>query len=96
MVNVPALAGALQYAKAAVWKDESVALMRSISTCPFGSPPLQVTVIPLERVTARLFGLSGLTRVGDGGIAIVALKGLTAFSHRNGQTERGEEPIIDR
>jgi hypothetical protein len=57
----------------------SVALDTSISTCPFGSPPLQVTVIPLERVTVRLVGLAGLTNVGGAEMVIVALKGPTSF-----------------
>ena len=70
-MNVPEPAGALQEAKAAALKDASVALMTSISTCPFGSPPLQVTVIPLERVTLKLLALRGLNNYGDAGKAIV-------------------------
>jgi hypothetical protein len=77
MVNVPALAGAVQAAKDPTLKVLSVALATSISTCPVEPFGFQLTVSPLERVTESPFGF-GLRYVGVAGIVKVALIGPTS------------------
>jgi hypothetical protein len=74
IVNVPALAGAVQTATAPLVLVLSVGLYTSIRTFPL--PPVQVAVMPLERVTVALF--TGLVRVGDAGMVNVALNGPTS------------------
>ena len=78
-MNVPRLAGTLHSASALSLNVLLVALDTEIRTFPFGSPPRQVTVIPLERVTVRLVALAGLTNAGAAGIVMVALKGPTSL-----------------
>ena len=73
-VKVPAPAGAVHCAVAPLVFVLSVAAVIRRRTFP--PPPVQVTVIPLDRVTVGEF--SGLTRdVGNTGIGLSALKGPT-------------------
>src|SRR5450755_1515289 len=75
IVNLPALMGALQTAAAPAVHKLSVQPFTSITTFPL-PPPVQVTVIPSVRFTVALF--TGLTRVGDAGMVMVALKAPTS------------------
>ena len=65
-MNVPAFAAAEQNARAPLVAVLSVAAPTIIRTAAFEEPPVQVRVIPLERVTGGMMRFAGLVKFGGG------------------------------